>query len=122
MQLWFADQPESYAGQVVGNGQCVIFVQTASKITHTSTWRRCDTVHHDQWPADLVIATFDPDGTYGNHTDGSSHAAVLIEVLPEGLRVWDQWAGHPVSQRTIRFKGGEGQACDDGDRFSPVRT
>ncbi len=68
-------------------------------------------------PKGTAIATFDTDGTYGNHTDGRSHAAICHEELPEGLLVWDQWFKHPVAPRLIRFKNGSGLACDDGDQF-----
>jgi hypothetical protein len=30
--------------------------------------------------------------------------------------------GQPVHERLIRFKGGEGLACDDADRFHIVET
>jgi hypothetical protein len=44
----------------------------------------------------VCIATFDANGTYGNHEDGSSHAAFLLARTPDGLEVSDQWAGQPV--------------------------
>jgi hypothetical protein len=71
-------------------------------------------------PRGTAIACFDPDGAYGNHTDGRSHAAVFHEEVPEGLLVWDQWVGHPVSPRVIRFRNGRGLAVDDGDQFCVV--
>jgi hypothetical protein len=69
-----------------------------------------------------VIATFDPSGRYANATDGSSHAAILISATAAGLVVADQWVGQPVHTRTIRFKGGNGPACDDADRYYVVGT
>ena len=66
---------------------------------------------------DVAIATFDPDGRYGNHTDGRSHAAIFMEQVDDGLLVWDQWHDQPVHQRVIRFRGGEGRWVNDGDRF-----
>ena len=38
-----------------------------------------------------AIATFDPDGRYGNHTDGRSHAAIYLGQDATGIRVIDQW-------------------------------
>ena len=61
-------------------------------------------------------------GVYENLTDGSSHAAILIAVLPEGLRVWDQWVSHPVAERTIRWRGGTGKKVNDGDQYYVIET
>ena len=54
---------------------------------------------------------FDSNGRYGNHTDGSSHAAIFLGIAETGqharftgkpnIRVYDQWAGHPASERII---------------------
>jgi hypothetical protein len=114
---WIADNPESFAGQRVHNGQCVRFVQEACGASHTSHWRRGVKVRGNDVTSGTAIATFDANGTYGNHTDGSSHAAVFIAEIDEGLLVWDQWLRHPVAQRTIRFRGGQGRKVNDGDQF-----
>ena len=69
------------------------------------------------------IATFDADGRYGNHTDGRSHAAILIAEHSDGLLVADQWIAdkrHPVAERVIRFRGGQGNAVNDGDQFRTI--
>jgi hypothetical protein len=118
---WIAEYPESYAGQRVHNGQCVRYVQECAGAPHTSRWRCGRKVRGagDIEPG-TAIATFDPNGRYGNHTDGRSHAAIFVEELDAGLLVWDQWAGHLVSRRTIRFRGGTGRAVNDGDRFSVI--
>jgi hypothetical protein len=117
---WIADSPESYAGQKVHNGQCVRFCQQCAGMPHTSHWRRGRKVRGGDVAPGTAIATFDDDGRYGNHTDGRSHAAILIAEIENGLRVWDQWRGHPVSQRTIGFRGGHGKKVNDGDAFSVV--
>jgi hypothetical protein len=125
MTVWSADNPEFFAGQVVGNGHCVAFVRTAGALPHTSLWRRGDRVRlmaPGDLPKGLVIATFDPDGRYGNHTDGRSHVAVLLARQDDGLLVYDQWVGHPVAQRLIRYKGGQGDAVNDGDAYAVVVT
>ena len=67
-----------------------------------------------------AIATFDPDGRYGNHTDGRSHAAIFVAEQGDGLLVWDQWVHHPVSQRIIHFRGGAGEPVNNGDQFCVI--
>ena len=114
---WIAQAPSSFVGEAVGNEQCVAYVQVASGAPNTSRWKRGNLVKGGAVPQGTAIATFDPDGTYGNHVDGRSHAAVLHEELPEGLLVWDQWLHHPVAPRAIRFRGGTGAAVNDGDQF-----
>src|SRR5712672_2307338 len=64
---------------VIGSGQCVAFVQKAAKAPPTDQWRKGKKVAGDRTvPAGTAIATFDPSGIYGNHTDGRSHAAIYI--------------------------------------------
>lgn len=112
--------PEQYAGTVVANGQCVRYVQVCANVPHTSRWSPGPQVRDNDVAEGTAIATFDPDGTYGNHTDGRSHAAILINQVEDGLLVWDQWVGHPVAQRVIRFRGGAGRRVNDGDQFSVI--
>jgi hypothetical protein len=119
---WIADSPESFAGQRVHDGQCVRYVQEACGAPHTSRWRRGAQVRGHYVETGTAIATFDADGTYGNHTDGSSHAALFVAELDEGLLVWDQWLRHPVAQRTIRFRGGQGRKVNDGDQFYVIES
>jgi hypothetical protein len=114
---WIAEAPSSFVGQEVGNGECVAYVQRASAAPQTALWTRGNQVKGGQVPQGTAIATFDPDGKYGNHTDGRSHAAIFHEELPEGLLVWDQWFHHPVAPRVIRFRNGDGTAVNDGDQF-----
>ena len=103
---WIAQSPSSFVGQSVGNEQCVAYVQVASGAPHTSSWTRGRLVKGGGVPQGIAIATFDPDGRYGNHLDGRSHAAIFHEELPEGLLVWDQWLHHPVTPRVIHFATG----------------
>jgi hypothetical protein len=117
---WIAERPGDYVGQVVGNGHCVAYVREAAAAPHTSQWRRGAKVKISGGVPGLAIATFDPDGRYGNHTDGRSHTALLVAVTDAGLQVWDQWVGQPVHQRTIRFKGGQGDAVNDGDAYHAI--
>lgn len=119
---WIAENPNHYAGQRVANGHCVRYVQVCAGLPHTSQWRQGDPVRDGEVEPGTVIATFDEDGTYGNHTDGRSHAAIFCSQTAEGLLVWDQWVGHPVSTRVIRFRNGEGRAVNDGDQFCVVES
>jgi hypothetical protein len=119
---WKAEHPEHHLGKVVDSGHCVAYVRLAAGAPHTSQWRKGERVSFKTEPG-TVIATFDPDGTYGNHVDGRSHAAILISVEPSGgLVVFDQWKGQPVHQRVIRAKHGLGQKVNDADAYHVVET
>ena len=118
---YIANSPEQYSGTVIGDGQCVAFVRAASGAPVTSTWTQGAQVRGGNPAIGTAIATFDPDGTYGNHTDGRSHAAIYIGQDATGLHVWDQWTSptgvQPVHQRTVRFQGGTAKPVNDGDAF-----
>jgi hypothetical protein len=73
-------------------------------------------------PANIAIATFDPDGTYGNHTDGQSHAAIFLADHGDSILVTDQWVGQPVHQRVIRYKGGSGDPANDADQYYVIES
>lgn len=121
--MFLAKKPEAYAGKVVGSGHCVAFVQEAARAPQTSAWRAGVPVRSTAMlPAGVAIATFDPNGRYGSHLDGRSHAAILTAVLADGLNVWDQWRGRAVAQRVIRFRGGQGDAVNDGDAYRVIET
>jgi hypothetical protein len=114
-----AVNPQNQAGNVIGNGQCVAFVRAVSSAPATGGWTEGVKVRGSGIAENTCIATFQ-DGKYGNHTDGRSHAAVLIAEVTAGLNVWDQWTGQPVHKRVIRFKGGVGPANNDGDAYSVI--
>jgi hypothetical protein len=117
---YIATAPETYQGQVVGSGQCVAFVQQASGAPLTANWSQGDLVRGNSTiQPGTAIATFGPEGTYTNSTDGTSHAAIYMGQDDVGLQVWDQWKGQPVHQRPIRFQGGAPgvKPVNDGDAF-----
>jgi hypothetical protein len=122
--MFVASRPSSFRGQRVGNGHCAPFVQRVSGAPLVRHWRRGRRVRDARpvIPKYTAIATFGSDGRYTNRTDGSAHAAIFISQLADGLRVWDQWINQPVHQRTIRFRGGQGRASNDGDRFYVIVT
>ena len=117
---FIATDPQSYEGQVVGNGQCVAFVKDASAAPQTSLWKEGGKVKGAQIDIGTAIATFIagvyPDLPHGNH------AAIYVEQNADGLVVWDQWTGQPVHKRTIHFRGGVGDLSNDGDAFSVIET
>src|SRR5580658_2989810 len=114
-----SDIQQNALGNVTGTGQCVAFVEAAAQTPLTAQWKRGRIVAGDMTvPEGTAIATFDPDGTYGNHTDGRSHGAIYVsQVAGQGLLVYDQWVGQPVHQRTIHFRDGAGLAVNDGNQF-----
>ena len=77
-------------------------------------------VAHPRCHPGTIIATFDPDGTYGNHTDGRSHVAVLLEYNSAGLWCLDQWVGQPVHERLIQFRDGGAKPVNDADQYYTV--
>ena len=115
---WVCADPEKYAGRVLDTGHCVRYVQIAANMPHTSQWRRGAKVRGNDVPQGTIIATFDPNGRYGNHTDGRSHAAVFDAEVTTGLVVWDCWRGQPVHKRTIRW--GQPKPVNNGDAFYVV--
>lgn len=119
---WIATTPSSFDGEVIGTGQCVAYVQEACHAPQTSRWRRGVRVRGNNTVAlGTAIATFGPDGKYQNIPQ-HSHAAVFHDQLANGLLVWDQWVGHPVAPRLIRFKEGNGAPVDDGDQFYVIEA
>jgi hypothetical protein len=124
MRTWVAKNPEAYAGQKVDNGHCVRFLQVAASVPHTSQWRRGERVRDaTDMPVGTCIATFHDTGHhYENDTTGKSHAAILIAVHSDGILAWDQWVGHPVAQRVIRWRQGASDKVNDGDAFHAIVT
>lgn len=115
--------PHSQLGSVVGNGHCVALVQQGAQVPHTSRWRRGDAVvgKADLQPG-TAIATFNDQGRYANALDGSSHAAIFMGHEDHGIRVVDQWKGHPTSPRIIGNRKGTGPAVDDASRFHVIEV
>lgn len=121
--MFIADRPHDELGMTISNGHCVPYCQHVSTVPHTSRWEPGVKVRGGDVPSGAIIATFHPDTrAYENDTSERrrSHAAVFLGELPEGLRVLDQWLGHPVAERLIRFKGGAQPHADDGDWYFVV--
>lgn len=116
---FIATNPEKYKGILVGSGQCVAFVQESSGAPLTKYWKEGIKVRGSQIASGTAIATF-KDGVYPSNATGN-HAAIYVSQDSIGITVWEQWSGHPVAQRHIRFQGGQGSsASNDGDAYSVV--
>jgi hypothetical protein len=101
---YVANNPKHWIGHSVGSGQCVAYVQKASGEPRTVSWQRGELVRgNNSIVSGTAIATFDQNGTYGNHTDGRSHAAIYVRQDANSITVLDQWSGHHVSERKIHF-------------------
>ncbi|MDH2914590.1 BPSL0067 family protein [Kosakonia sp. HypNH10] len=130
---YIASTPSAYVGKSVGNGQCVAYTQKAANMPRTVAWKRGALVKGNTAIAPgTAIATFDANGRYGNHTDGSSHATIYLGQDASGIQVLDQWmtykklpsgervaTPHYVSKRTIRFHKAP-RAENNGDNYYVV--
>lgn len=116
---YIAEDPGAYKDQVIGNGECVAFVKSAAGAPATGLWTEGKKVKGADIPTGIAIATFQ-DGKYQNDTGGKSHAAIYVSQDKDGLRVWDQWKGQPVHQRTITFSNGAKPPRNDGDAYSVI--
>ena len=126
MLSYEAERPELFLGLSVGTGQCVALVEAAAHAPLDRAWRRGERVKgNSALPRGTAIATFDPDGRYGNHTDGRSHAALYLDQDGDGIRVIDQWIEHQprgtwrrrASERTIGFGETHAAPVDNGDDY-----
>jgi len=97
--------PERYQGQALCHrgtycGECVSFVKVCTGDNRvTGQWVMGRAVKGASLQRGTCIATFPDAGKY------RGHAAVYLSQNSEGIQVWDQWKGHPVSPRTIRWNG-----------------
>lgn len=83
--------------QVLINRNTFIQVCSGDKRV-TGAWKRGSKVRGSNLRFGTGIATF-PNGKY------SGHVAIYVGQDSRGIRVWDQWKGKAVSQRTISFSG-----------------
>lgn len=100
-----------YEKQLVGEGkhwgQCVALVQVIGGAPRTADWKQGIRVkgNGDKIAAYTCIATFE-NGVYPNRKHGN-HAAIYLSQDASGIKVYEQWVGHPISTRTIPFKANE---------------
>lgn len=116
---YVARNPKAWIGAApVTTGQCVALVQKAADAPLTKFWRQGGRVRDDaSIQPGTAIATFDDDGSYGNHTDGRSHAALYTSQDAGGLWVVDQWKGQPPHERHIRFHNDGAPKVNRGEFF-----
>jgi hypothetical protein len=101
----------------------VALVRALSSLPPTTHWRRGDPVQDNSLERGTVIATFDGSGRYGNRTDQSCHAAVLLAQHADGsITVFDQWLNQPPHQRVIRNRRGAGYAVNDASRYHVIEV
>ena len=76
-----------------------------------------------------AIATFDGSGRYGNHTNGTSHAAIYLGQDANGIEVIDQWnirqhhqivGRHQPQRRRLRFGNPQAEPVNQGSRYYVV--
>jgi hypothetical protein len=126
---YVATNPRKFENQLVGSGQCVVFVQAAALTGLTRSWKRGEQVKGATLAPGTAIATFDMNGNYANDTHGRSHAAIYLGQDATGIRVLDQWnhrrkkpdgsfapEPHPVQERTIYFQKNV-KEVDDGRNY-----
>ncbi len=129
---YVAVNPLQWIGPVsVGSGECVALVQRAAGAPQTGKWHRGKLVRGDYTiPRGTIIATFDADGRYGNHTDGTSHAAIYLGQDEKGIYVIDQWnersggniiGHHTPREHLIPWKDPTRPAVDQGEYYYVVR-
>ncbi|CAF4242701.1 unnamed protein product [Rotaria socialis] len=97
---------DQFGGQC---GQCVSFVKVCTGDQRaTWQWKQGAKVRNAPISYGTGIATF-RNGQY------SGHAAIYVGQNSNGIQVWDQWVGHLVSSRTIRWNGNG--ISNNGDSF-----
>jgi hypothetical protein len=126
--FYIADNPRSFVGQKVGDGECVTYVHEACKpdvLPPTHQWQKGTAAKGGDLPSGAIIATFrGADGGY-NAVDGLQHAAVFLEEKQDGLLVLDQFNAHGgqpgqlVAERTLHF--GAASPVNDGDQFFAIK-
>ncbi|KAJ6222154.1 hypothetical protein RDWZM_000699 [Blomia tropicalis] len=106
--------PAKYVGQYLGRDQeCVALVQTMCHrsghrpIGLTSTWRRAVRVKKNckKIPKFTAIATFLGPNHHYDEPHLRQHTAIFYRCEKRGIRVYDQWRGHPIRFRLIPWKG-----------------
>jgi hypothetical protein len=90
---YIASDPQRYVGGPSnGSGYCVPLVQQATGAPLTRYWTAGELVRGNiKLKPGTAIATFNQDCRYGNHTNGSSHAAVDMVQADEGIPVMNQF-------------------------------
>lgn len=129
---YIANDPMSFLGHgPVGDGECVALVKRATGAPQTRFWHAGETVEHHAVPPHAAAATFGADGRYGNHTDGTSHAVIILETTPKGFWALEQYnikdpSGrilHSVSPQKYFYAFGntKGTSIQNGSNYRVIR-
>jgi hypothetical protein len=129
---YIATDPLSFIGHgQVGDGECVALVKRATGAPQTSSWHAGESVEAHAPPAGTAVATFDPDGHYGNHTDGTSHAAILTKWTPRGFWALEQYNVRDKNNNVVHrelpglrfyeFGSTNRKVIDNGSNYRVVR-
>ena len=127
---YVASNPRAYLNTSIGSGQCVALVQAATGAPLTRFWTPGPPVKGStDLAVGTAIASFDPDGRYGNHTDHRSHAAIYMGQNEHGIEVIDQWVkrggSHQMAHSRIipwanQVAVGHPANSDNGNMFNVV--
>ena len=121
MGPYVAHHPDQYRGQHLGvTHQCTDFVKTASGAPPASLWHKGEAVHGNMTIAIGTAIACGWDGNIYPSRPHGNHAAIFISEDSNGIRVIDQWLGQRPHERVIHFRGGNGSASNDGDKFYVV--
>jgi hypothetical protein len=126
LTIYTADHPQTFLNQSIDKGHCVALVEKAAHAPHDLDWRRGPKVSDiPDLPWGTAIATFDPNGRYGNHSDGTSHAALYLYQDDAGIVVIDQWINkdktrHKASQRTIPWHDKSHDSVDNAYNYHVI--
>lgn len=128
MPFVYSDAADLEGKDLVGNGQCVVLVQTYTKAPRAANWKQGVSVRGNLLLAKgTAIATF-ADGVYKNRPHGN-HAALYLSQDQGGIWVIDQWKNddpeHKVTRHYLRFQGtdkngGWVDTSNNGDAFSVI--
>lgn len=112
-------------GRMIGDGQCVAFVRAATGAPSTADWSAGPLVQgNTSLPRYTAIAVFDKDGHYGNHTDGTSHTALIVSQNKKGMYVIDQWkkgSHFPQGRFILWHNPGSSSPIENGENYRVVQ-
>jgi hypothetical protein len=129
---YVAANPRQWIGQPqVGDDECVALGRRATGAPPTREWQQGDQVERSSGlPPGTLVATFDH-GRYGNHTDQTSHAVLLISKDADGFWGVEQYnirdsEGRIIARRAprrqrFRFNNDRGPPIGNGSNYYVVR-
>jgi len=116
---------QSYAGKSYTNkggvSQCVEFIRQTLNAPDTTHWNEGKKISRSDSStiSGTPIATF-INGKYSHLGSPNQHAAIYLRQDAEGIHVLDQFPGHNVSPRVIRWEPHWKGLSNDGNAFSVI--